>query len=101
MNPARAPSVRVQLSITLCTVLIAFEFLRLGLTLRRWTQGEAPDYPGQYESRLLSAITGITLMGAVLVAQSGRYRTPAGRIAYWTLLGGALVALAAQMLTGG
>ena len=90
----------MQLSVTLCSVLIAIEFLRLGLTLHRWMQGGAPDYPGQYESRLLSAITGITLMGAVLVAQSGRYRTPVGRIAYWTLLGGALVALAAQMLTG-
>jgi hypothetical protein len=100
MLPAKDVSVQVRIGVALCWLLIAVELLRVVPALSRWIEGAAPAYPGQYESRLLNAVSGVSLMGALLIALSARYRTSVGRLVYWSLLGCSLLALVAQMLGG-
>jgi hypothetical protein len=66
--------------------------------LLRWAHGVPPVHPGYYESRLLSAITLVAIMGALLVTLSHLYLTLRGRLVSWLLLGIAISALAAQVV---
>lgn len=78
-------------------VIVTFRFLRL---LPNWIGGVPPAYAGQYEGRMLFAITIASTGVATLLAVSGRTRSRGGRLAYGVLLVVAVVALAVQMMTG-
>ena len=78
-------------------VIAAFRFVRL---LPDWVGGVPPAYPGQYEGRLLFAITIAAIGGATLLAVGMRTSTRQGRIAYWALLAIATAAMVVQMVTG-
>jgi hypothetical protein len=67
--------------------LICAEVVRVLQIVPRWIAGTPPTFPGQYESRLLNALVGIGILGAVLVGQSANRHSVRGRIAYWSLLG--------------
>lgn len=88
----------VTLTRVLCAALVVGEVVRLLQIAPRWIAGTPPAFPGQYESRLLSALVGVGILGAVLVGQSGSRHTTRGRIAHWGLLGAACVVFAAQMI---
>lgn len=83
----------------LCVALIGVELLRLVQIVPGWAGGHAPAYPGQYLHRLLNALSGIGLLGAVLVGQSSLRSTPRGRVAFWGLLAVAVAALVGQVAT--
>jgi hypothetical protein len=90
---------RVTLTRVLCAALIVGEVVRVLQIAPRWIAGSPPAFPGQYESRLLNAVVGVGILGAVLVGQSAGRHTTRGRIAYWGLLGVACVVVAGQMIT--
>lgn len=85
-------------TVVVCCALVVVELLRDLPIFLRWTQGAPPAYPHQYESRFLSALTLVGVMGALLVAGGGRYYTARGRLVCWLLLGVAALALAVQVI---
>ena len=48
-------------------VLISIQLLRLLAIVPDWLAGVAPSYPGKYESRASSALTGISIMLGTVV----------------------------------
>lgn len=99
MRSTTVERAQVRQAAVVCSALIAVELLLLLPVLLRWAHGMAPLYPGQYRSRLLSAVSGVTLMGALLVTLSHHYHTRRGRLLYWLLIGVAALALAAQVIS--
>ena len=81
-----------------CGAVILAEVVRVLQVVPRWIAGTPPAFPGQYENRLLNALVGIGLVGAVLVGQSAFRHTTRGRIAYWALLGAACAIFAGQVI---
>jgi hypothetical protein len=89
-RPAR---IRIQWHDQLTLLLIAAVLVRLALIVPRWVTGTPPAYPGQYEGRLLVTITMVGILGAALLAKRPVFHTSRGKIAYWGLLGVAIVAM--------
>ena len=98
MRPTTVDSAQVRQTIVVCCALIAVELLLFVPVLLRWAQGVPPIYPGYYSSRLLSAVSFVALMGALLVTLSHLYHTFRGRVVSWLLLGISAFALAAQVI---
>jgi hypothetical protein len=70
--------------------LIGIQLLRFALVLPDWIRDDAPAYPGQYEGRLLNSITTVGILAAVIISRSTVFKTAAGRLGYWLLLGSGL-----------
>lgn len=98
MQATGAERAQARQTVVVCCALLAVELLLDVPTLIHWTQGAPPAYPHQYESRLLSSLTLISIMGALLVTRSRRYYTSSGRVLCWLLLAVAAVALAVQVI---
>jgi hypothetical protein len=98
MRPTRVESAQSRRTIIVCCALIAAELLLLVPVFLRWAHGVPPVHPGYYASRLLSAITLVAIMGALLVTLSHLYHTFRGRVVSWLLLGISAFALAAQVI---
>ena len=98
MRSTTVENAQARQAAVVCYSLIVVELLLLLPVLLRWADGVAPVYPGQYRSRLFSAVSGVAIMGALLVTLSHYYRTLRGRILSWLLLGLAALALAMQVI---
>jgi hypothetical protein len=100
MNTANLPVVPSRRMFwILCVALIGIHVARVVQIVPGWAAGQAPAYPRQYAQRLLNALGGIGLVGAVLVGQSSLKPTARGRVAYWGLLTLAVAALVGQVVT--
>ena len=98
MRPTSVDSAQARQTIVVCCALIAVELLLFVPVLLRWAHGVPSVYPGYYGSRLLSALSSVALMGALLVTFGHRCHTMRGRVAFWLLLGVAAFALAVQVI---
>ena len=98
MRATRDESTESRQQVIVCCALIAVDVLLNVPVLLQWARGTPPLYPGQYQSRLLSALTLVGIMGAMLVMLSHHYHTARGRFVCWLLLGVAVLALASQVI---
>jgi uncharacterized membrane protein len=69
----------------------------LGTLVPRWFRGEPAIYPYQYETRLLSTITGVGLLSAVLVVKSKSINSTRRVMLHHLLLGIAVAAMVTEM----
>lgn len=92
--PARSRTI-----IVICVAFIALEAWRFIAIVPHWLQGLPPAYPGQYETRLLSAASGMGLVGALLVSRVFDRASRRAQSAYWGLLVLAGAAFAVQLAT--
>ena len=98
MRPTGVTRAQSRDIVFLCSLLIAAHLLLLARVLLPWAHGVPPIHPGYYESRLLSTVSSVALMSALLLSATHHYATPRGRVAYWLLFGIAVVAFAAEVI---
>jgi hypothetical protein len=84
----------------LVAVLIAVNAWSVVSILPDWILGRPPQYPGQFEGRLLAAIIGIGIIASVLTGTTAFGRTGRGRVTSYALLAFSLGALALKAYSG-